>query len=158
MEIDLTYSYVWLVYSRFGKRGYESDYFSQDVADNGKSTYKDNVWCWQQRQGKNNFTNFLIVLKKQNAYVCIKCQLSVEATFSKKWVGIGFMVFNSTFNNISVISWGSVLFAEETGVPGENHRPALSHWSTLSHNAVSSTPCHGIWTHNVSGDRHGLHR
>ena len=33
------------------------------------------------------------------------------------------MVFNATFNNISVISWGSVLLVEETGVPGENHRP-----------------------------------
>jgi hypothetical protein len=34
------------------------------------------------------------------------------------------MVFNATFNNISVISWRSVLLVEETGVPGENHRPA----------------------------------
>jgi len=30
------------------------------------------------------------------------------------------MVFNATFNNISVISWRSVLLVEETGVPGEN--------------------------------------
>jgi hypothetical protein len=29
------------------------------------------------------------------------------------------MVFNATFNNISAISWRSVLLAEETGVPGE---------------------------------------
>ena len=33
------------------------------------------------------------------------------------------MVFSATFNTISVISWRSVLLAEETGVPGENHRP-----------------------------------
>jgi hypothetical protein len=26
---------------------------------------------------------------------------------------------------------------EETGVPGENHRPATSHWQTLSYNVVS---------------------
>ena len=32
----------------------------------------------------------------------------------------GFMVFNATFNNISVISWHSVLLVEENGVPGEN--------------------------------------
>ena len=37
------------------------------------------------------------------------------------------MLFNATFNNISVISWRSVLLVEETGVPGENHRPAASH-------------------------------
>jgi hypothetical protein len=52
------------------------------------------------------------------------------------------MVFNVTLNNISVILWRSVLFVEETGVPGENHWPAASHWQTLSHNAVSSTPRH----------------
>ena len=32
------------------------------------------------------------------------------------------MVFKTTFNNISVISWRSVLLVEETGVSGENHR------------------------------------
>ena len=37
------------------------------------------------------------------------------------------MVFNATFNRISVISRGSVLLVEETGVLGENHRPAESH-------------------------------
>ena len=31
------------------------------------------------------------------------------------------MLLNATFNNISVISWRSVLFVEETGVPGKNH-------------------------------------
>jgi hypothetical protein len=50
------------------------------------------------------------------------------------WFGICFMVFNATFNNISVISWWSVLLVEET------HRPAASHLQTLSHNVVSSTP------------------
>ena len=40
---------------------------------------------------------------------------------------VGFMVFNATFNNISVISWLSVLLMEETGVPEENHRPVASH-------------------------------
>jgi hypothetical protein len=32
------------------------------------------------------------------------------------------MVFNGTFNNISVISWLSVLLVEETGGPRETHR------------------------------------
>jgi hypothetical protein len=41
------------------------------------------------------------------------------------------MVFNDTFNNISVISWRSVLLVEETGVPRENNRPVASHWQTL---------------------------
>ena len=45
------------------------------------------------------------------------------------------MVFNATFNTISVISWQSVLLVTETGVPA-------SHLQTLSHNVVSSTPRH----------------
>jgi hypothetical protein len=46
------------------------------------------------------------------------------------------MVFNATYNNISVISWRSVLLVEETEVPGENHRPAASHWQTLKENTM----------------------
>jgi hypothetical protein len=30
---------------------------------------------------------------------------------------VAFMVFNATFNNISAISWRSVLLVEETGGP-----------------------------------------
>jgi len=40
---------------------------------------------------------------------------------------LGYMVSNATLNNISVISWRSVLLVEETGVSGENHRPVASH-------------------------------
>jgi hypothetical protein len=50
------------------------------------------------------------------------------------------VVFNATFNNISFISLRSVLLVQETGVPGENHRPAASHGQTLSHKAISSVP------------------
>jgi hypothetical protein len=52
------------------------------------------------------------------------------------------MVLNDTFNNISVISWWSVLLLEETGVTGENHRPVAGHKQTLSHYVVSYTPRH----------------
>jgi len=51
---------------------------------------------------------------------------------------VKFMVFSATFNNIPAISWRLVLLVKETGVPGENPRPAASHWQTLSHNVVSS--------------------
>jgi len=47
------------------------------------------------------------------------------------------MVFNATFNNISVILWQSVLLVEKTRVPGENHDlPQV----TDKLNVVSSTP------------------
>ena len=45
--------------------------------------------------------------------------------FSK--IGYGVMVFNTTFNNASVISWRSGLLVEETGLLGENQRPVASH-------------------------------
>jgi hypothetical protein len=35
----------------------------------------------------------------------------------------GVLVFNATFNNISVILWRSVQLVEENGVPIENHDP-----------------------------------
>ena len=52
------------------------------------------------------------------------------------------MVFYTTFSNILVISWKSVLLVEETEVSGEKHWPVANHWQTLSHNVVLSTPCH----------------
>jgi len=50
------------------------------------------------------------------------------------------MVFNATFNNISVISWRSVLLVEETEGPAENHRPVTSHWQTLSYIMLYTSP------------------
>ena len=52
-----------------------------------------------------------------------------------------FMVFNVTFNNISVISWQSVLLVEDTGVPRENHSP----WTgfKLTNLVVVGTDCTG---------------
>ena len=37
------------------------------------------------------------------------------------------VVINTTFNNISVISWESDLLVEEPEYPGENHRPVANH-------------------------------
>ena len=45
---------------------------------------------------------------------------------------------------------------EETQGPGENNWPVSSHWQTLSHNVVSSTPRHERGS-NISGDMHWLH-
>ena len=73
----------------------------------------------------------------------------------------GLWVLNAIFDNIlaTFISWLSVLLLEETGVPGENHRPVTSHWQTLSHNAVSSIPpVSDIQIHSIIGDRHWLHK
>ena len=45
---------------------------------------------------------------------CIVCSSSIYASDYPLWVIYRVMVFNATFNNISVISWRSVLLMEET--------------------------------------------
>jgi hypothetical protein len=42
-------------------------------------------------------------------------------------------------------------------IPGENHRPATSHWQTLALNVVHLAMS-GIRTHDINGDRHRLYR
>ena len=76
---------------------------------------------------------------------------------------VGFMVFNATFNNISAISWQSVLLVEETREPGENpDRPQVtdklyhiilytSPWSRfdeLTTSVVIGTDCIGSCKYN----------
>ena len=96
------------------------------------------------------------------------------------------VVFNATFNNISLISWQTVLLVEETG---ENHKPATCHYFTLNifycqanEQTMDQTQVINLWsllhvsdnfyhitlygvhlamsrirTHNFSGDRHWKH-
>jgi hypothetical protein len=66
-------------------------------------------------------------------YQPMEAQCHITSDFRDLPWGLWVMVFNATFNNISVasISWRSVLLMEETGVPGENHRPTVSHWQIL---------------------------
>jgi hypothetical protein len=67
----------------------------------------------------NFSSNFDVFLCDLNIFVVVLCYGTVIVSVDKivGW----FMVFNATFNNISIISWLSVLLVEETGVPGENH-------------------------------------
>jgi hypothetical protein len=51
----------------------------------------------------------------------------------------------ATFKNISAITWASVLLVEEKGVPGENHRPAATHWQDWIRNL-----CRGLRICNTS--------
>ena len=64
-------------------------------------------------------------------------------------VFLGLMVFNATFNNISVISWYSVSLVEYPKKTTDLLQV------TDKNNVVSSTPrLSGIRTHNVCDDRH----
>jgi hypothetical protein len=48
----------------------------------------------------------------------MKIQIFYQIFACRMYVRLRFMVLNVTFNNISVMSWRSVLLVEETGVPG----------------------------------------
>ena len=83
-----------------------------------------NTWCWQSWlfQTYNSFR-----LNQLGTFWDFQTMLPLCPMV------LWFMVFNATFNNISVI-------VAETGVLERNHRPVASHWQTLSHNVVSRTP------------------
>jgi hypothetical protein len=83
----------------------------------------------------------------------------ITKTINNLWMGLVkgfFLVLNTTFNNISVISWRSVLLVEETGVARENNRHAASNklyhimlytspwaWFELATSVVIGTDCIG---------------
>ena len=98
--------------------------------------YSRNNWYFQQ------YFNYIVYCGGQFYFICggnwsILCTwkslaniitsgcteyISSWAGISLVVIGLGVMVLSATFNNISVISWRSVLLVEETKVPGENHR------------------------------------
>jgi len=84
----------------------------------------------------------LFIIKYQEEWR--PCQSVPSYTVSSTLIGAmaTVLVHNTTFNNISVISWRSVLLVEETRVPGENHLSRTCQWQTLLHNVVSSAPRH----------------
>ena len=66
----------------------------------------------------------------KNVFIINCCILENVVFYVRREVGL--LSFNANFNNISVISWRSVLLAGEIGVPGEKHRPVASNWLDLT--------------------------
>ena len=68
--------------------------------------------------------------RPSNIYIDIIRSVRARIVFEGKHVFVCLMVFNATFNDISVTSWRSVLLVEETGGPGgpgKSARPIASH-------------------------------
>jgi len=85
---------------------------------------------------KLNFSWFTILHCPSNWYI------SIYGFWLHLWVRV-VAVNAANFNNISVISWRSVLLVEETEYPEKTtDLPCTSRWQTLSHYVVSNTPRH----------------
>jgi hypothetical protein len=59
--------------------------------------------------------------KGRNGNIGLQIITCYKITEFSRGVRGGIIVFNATFNNISGITWWSVLLMEETGVPEGNH-------------------------------------
>ena len=75
----------------------------------------------------------------------------------KQKIGLGLWCL-TPFSTIFQLYRGDQFYWwRKSGVHRENYRPVASHWQTLSHNVVHLALIE-IWTQNISGDRHWLHR
>jgi hypothetical protein len=74
-------------------------------------------------------TKYVLYFVEMNIDINLLLSLQVcnKSVLTTGKINVRLMVFNPNFNNISVISWRSVLLVEETGGPEENHRPVTSH-------------------------------
>jgi hypothetical protein len=85
------------------------------------------------------------------------CAISINTAYIAHHFNIFRLFIKPYFQQYFSYIVAARFLLEDIGVSSENHRHVASHQQTLSHNAVSSTPrVSGIWTHNVSGNRHWL--
>ena len=88
-----------------------------------------NLLFWNRRANYNqtwwnvHWMVLLLIIGTQKKQESQRCQKGVRL-----FLKVRVMVFNVTFNNISVISWQSVLLAEEIRISGENYQPVTGHW------------------------------
>jgi hypothetical protein len=76
-----------------------------------------NIWSFSWKGSP------VCVILRENTptFLHVSIELSWSCSYGSWIHNYLIMVFNTTFNNISVILWQSVLLVKETRVPGENH-------------------------------------
>ena len=69
---------------------------------------------------------YITGLHSESKTIQFQCQVWPvdEKKYLRNLIYFVCLEFNSTFNNISVISWQSVLLVEEAGFHRENHQPS----------------------------------
>ena len=80
--------------------------------------------CQETKQKARTWTIVGAVHGECHTLLALKTMLCISKEMR---IGLVYKVFNAIFNDISVISWWSVLLEGETGVPQDNHRPAIIH-------------------------------
>ena len=125
MNVEMRYEYVKLNFSQMSLTPTEK---ARWMTTNTMTLYLSHIAAF----GLFMLASFQVSCNKMNI-------ASYEQKITEKGYVVMVMVVNTTFNNISAMSWQSVLLVKETGIPRENHRPVIQ---TLSHNVVSSTPRH----------------
>ena len=76
-------------------------------------------------QIKTYTTKTLIYEEMVADFLFVNLSLCSRGVFLDPRLCVCLVVFNATFNNISVVSWRSVLLVEETRGPEENHLELL---------------------------------
>ena len=100
--------------------------FLDEVGQKGPTPNMIIVFLYLSRPNAKN-SNALVQGTLQKNCTLTRMILLKYQTCTDDFVFVWLVVFNATFNNISVISWWSDLLVEETGGPEENHRPVTSH-------------------------------
>ena len=119
--------------------------FYYQVNDTGSwelLVYLCSPWSWVQNvfllHWLLNFSPYFCQKSpKDSPYFVLKNFALKSPYFSQNLAWKPVMVFNATFNNISVISWQSNLLVVETGLPAKT---TANYWQISSNNIVSSTP------------------